>query len=655
MSSVQESVPALRERVRELEHRAEILEFPGVSRAELEGLRRELASRVGPHPPPDCPSVRGRPGPAGRSGAHGRPWERPGVVRGQVELERFLAPHGAEVSTVGAARLAGVDLALHYEQGVLRSALLREDGRSGLEVLGAVRALASVPLRLRPPGSTTESRVTKPSLHGLGPSTTTPTPPFPERLEVRGRVAIRNQDFALEDRARIDASDAPFVTPEGMIDASLRDPDARVGAARGLRFFAESVLGAPALETRWQTLGALKSWGFGVHPLVWRCRGLREVLDFVDALQRVVGSAEYTVVGGTLTLNAERAEGPRAVELGFPPLGRQAQVSRVYFAVGRSGSLLPVATLESLESEAPLPERAPVPAVEGGLLALADGLRVRVRAGPVAPVLTPAQVAVLAEGPSSCPRCQQEVAQRPGEVAGRCVNVSCPGRSRALLAHLLGPRGLGLERGVELVEGLVTRFGALDLPALLGLGAEAFDAVRAGTSTAFRERVEALSAGMPLWQALHLAGIPGVGERAARVAAQRLHSVRRVPAGGPDPDLLADIAPAAGVSLARWWAESGEVYFGALHRAGVEILDARQTFPAPFSGLEVVVEGSFARGLAQVLDRVERLGGRPRSRINRTTDLALVGDDADRCRNAAAVYGVPVVDRVVAERLLSLV
>lgn len=658
------SLEELRSHLRDLEHRAEVLEYPSVTDAEWEALitaliARELDSGA---PPLDSPALRRLHTVQTQlePTSHSAPWPAHDAVHSVAELRNHHRGHAradGDVVYVASATVPGVDVALRYEEGVLTRAVSRGDGLSGADVTANIRTLPTIPLRLRPAGSTTESRATKPSQQGLGPSTLTPTPAFPSAFEVKVRVSLRTTDLVALDRRRVDAGEPPFVLATGAVQDSLQSLDPRVPASRRLRAFAVDT-DAGNLESQWQLLGALKSWGFAIVPLTWRCKGLQEVLDFVNSLQQVAPTFDYPLEGGTLTVNRPSPSGnggaPRTIKLVFPPGGRGGVVLKTYQAVGRTGAVLPVVQLgRSADPSLPLPERAPVPAVENGLLVLQEGTSVRVRPGGVAPIVTTTN----GQGRSPpadrvCASCGEPPAPRgPDRLFRACSASHCPGRARALLVHLVGPRGLKIgSLGVKTIDRLLTEHGPLDLPGLLSLDPEVIERWAPGQGSNFA-REQARHRTLPLWKVLHLAGIPYLGEHGARAIAQQAFSAGRLVELGAEVRRLRQADPEALDALADWLGGPGPIFLEAVRRARVEILDARATFPAPFLDRTVVVDGRFDTGAVQVADEVERRGGRLQSRVGRTTDLVILGDHADRTRNMAAMYGVPVLDEAAYQRL----
>src|SRR5262249_51528802 len=143
--------------------------------------------------------------------------------------------------------------------------MTRGDGRRGEDITDNACTIGSVPLRLRPAGSRAESRITKLTREALGPSTISPVPNAPDELRVRGIVSMRISDITALDRRRVDSGEAPYILPKSAVMCSLRRLDPKITASRRLVFFATNCDRSPVgIDTEWQLLGALKSWGFSV-------------------------------------------------------------------------------------------------------------------------------------------------------------------------------------------------------------------------------------------------------------------------------------------------------------------------------------------------------------------------------------------------------
>ena len=664
-SLAEDRLAALKQQIYDLEHQIYVLEFPPRDRGELRQLRRALAALEAETggPTADSPTLRKGRGPrdAFGTGTHDAPWFDPPAVQSVAELKAFhgrMATDSPDSTFVATATMPGVDVAVTYVDGQLEQAIVRGDGRQGDDITDNIRTLPSVPIRLRSPGTQTDSRVTKPTGQGFGPSTATPVPAYPSRLQVRLTVALRNVDLTALDRRRVDAGDPPYVLPRGAAMSCLRRLDSRITAVRRLRAFATGcATPPPGIDSQWQLLGALKSWGFAVQAITWRCRGLQEVLDFVAALQQQAPTYDYPLEGGRLIANRIGAGTPNLeARLSFPPPGRPAVVNRVYHAVGRGGAILPVALVAPApEHKLPVPERAPVPAIGQAVSPLSTGTEIRVRPGPVAPIITLAdEGAPLTAAPlTACPACRGPLESPRDEPFVRCVSLACIGRARARLLHLVGPRGLRLApMNVKAVDRLIAELGPLDVPSFFALDEEAIQRFAPGHSATILEALGDARR-MPLWRFLYLSAIAYVCEHEARALVRHVQTVDRLRLlTSSDLDRIDGLSPQAARSLAAWLESEGRVALSRATEVGLTLLGDDEAFSAPFLGKTVVVAGELEWGAAQVADEIERRGGIIQADVGRDTDLVVVGTSAQKTFDTAVMYGVPVIEEAAVNDVL---
>ena len=173
-------------------------------------------------------------------------WE--GRLRRALQLEPDLP-----LTYVAELKIDGLSISLIYEDGALRQALTRGDGRIGEDVTSNIRALDTLPRSLQS---------------------------APGRIEVRGEIFFPLPEFRrLNDRRRETGED-PFANPRNAAAGSIRLLDPAQTAERRLGAFLYQIAGAREanLRSHWETLERLRGWGFPVNPHARLCRGLDEAL-----------------------------------------------------------------------------------------------------------------------------------------------------------------------------------------------------------------------------------------------------------------------------------------------------------------------------------------------------------------------------------------
>ncbi|MDN3517651.1 NAD-dependent DNA ligase LigA [Aquisalimonas lutea] len=523
-------IAALREQIEEHNHRYYVLDEPVLSDADYDALLRELQELEAAHPElvtPDSPTQRVGAPPSEGFGevVHGRPMLSLDNAFSAEELREFdrrvrERAGLADVRYVGEPKLDGLSLSLRYEQGVLVQAGTRGDGRVGEDITGNVRTVRSVPLRLR-------------------------AGPVPERLEVRGEVVIRRQDFERLNAARLQEGERPFANPRNAAAGSLRQLDPQVAARRPLTLFVFGVgeCSMPLGDSHWQVLEQLGAWGFRINREVRRLDGLDACLAYYDELLARRDSLDYEIDGVVFKVDDLRlrerlgftARAPRwAVASKLPAREATTRVRRILPSVGRTGAITPVAELEPVEVGGVTVSRATLHNLdELRRKDVREGDTVMVRrAGDVIPEIVSVNREARPAGaepwqmPERCPVCSAEVIRPEGEVDYRCVgSLQCPAQLRESVRHFASRRALDIEGlGEKVAEQLVDTGLVRELADVFRLTKEQLLALEGFAEVSANNLLAGIDARrhVPLDRLLYAIGIPGVGDDTARLLAAQV-------------------------------------------------------------------------------------------------------------------------------------
>jgi DNA ligase (NAD+) len=260
--------------------------------------------------------------------------------------------------------------------------------------------------------------------------------------------------------------------------------------------------------------------------------------------------------------------------------------------------------------------------------------------------------------PEKCPVCGADVVRAEGEVAYRCIGLSCPAQLKQAI-RFFGARGAmdveGL--GEKLVDQLVERGLVRDLAGLYRLGEDALvDLERMGAKSA-RNLLAQLerSKQTTLPRFLVALGIRQVGEATAKALAEHFGSLARImDAGEEELQEVRDVGPEVARSIHRFFAErQNRRVIQRLLDAGVR--PAQVSRPkGPLAGQKLVLTGGLAsmtRPEAQ--RRIEGLGGRVVSSVSKETDLVVAGADAGSKLAKAKKLGLRILDEEEFLRLLA--
>jgi len=442
---------------------------PTVSDAEYDALMRELDALELEHPElADESSPTQRPGAKPAAGFRPAPHLRPMLslanVFDRVSLEEFAArvkkalPND-EVRYAVEPKLDGLALSLLYEDGLLVRAATRGDGSTGEDVTSNARTVRNIPPRL----------IAKKE-H-----------PVPARIEVRGEIVIRKQDFARLNSERDELGENVFANPRNAAAGSLRQLDSTVTASRPLVFIAHShgAIEPRDFDSHSAYLAAATGWGFTASAQATTLATIDDVEDYHARLETGREGLEMDIDGVVVKVDSrvqqeilgEVARSPRwAVAFKFKPRQAVTRVNDIFASVGRLGSLTPIAILEPVAVGGVTVSRASLhnmDEIERKDVRIGDLVTIE-RAGDVIPYV----VGPLVEErggterkfvmPSVCPVCGSPVVRIEGEAAYRCTDRQCPAQFKEAVRHFAGKGamdidGLGDKIIAQLVEQRVVR------------------------------------------------------------------------------------------------------------------------------------------------------------------------------------------------------
>ena len=677
IARLEERASALRELLHHHAHRYYVLDAPELPDAEYDKLFRELQQIEEQHPAlrtPDSPTQR----------VGGKPLEGFAKVRHKVAMlsirtETDIEASGARnfdsrvrremgakdgdaaVEYVAELKFDGLAINLRYEDGVLVQAATRGDGEVGEEVTGNIRTVGQVPLRLPPDA--------------------------PPVLEVRGEVFMRREDFERlnetqrEKIAKGAKNEKTFVNPRNAAAGAVRQLDPGIARQRPLSFFAYGFGEvAPPLDvaTHYESLLALKSWGFPVSDRTQVCTGPEELVDYHQAVGKERDSLPFDIDGVVYKVNSlalQRQLGfvsrePRwAVAHKYPAQEQVTRVEAIDVYVGRTGKLTPVARLEPVFVGGVTVTNATLHNEDEARrkdVRVGDTVIVR-RAGDVIPEV----VAVVPEKrqrdsrlftmPRRCPVCGSEAMREEGEADYRCTGgLFCGAQRKQAILHFAQRRAMDIEGlGEKLVDQMVDANVIHALPDLYRLGfvglveLERMGEKSAQNLLANLEKSKATT----LPRFLYGLGIRHVGEATAKDLARYFGKLDAIMDAQPEQLLeVPDVGPVV--------AESIHTFFQQAHnREVVEQLracgvgwDEHEPAPRkalPLAGKTVVLTGtlpSLSRDDAR--DMLEAAGAKVAGSVSKKTGYVIAGAEAGSKLDKARELGIPVLDEDGLRKLL---
>ncbi|AVM02275.1 DNA ligase (NAD(+)) LigA [Gordonia iterans] len=579
-------------------------------------------------------------------------------------ISRTVTETGADTEFLCELKIDGVALSLVYEDGTLVRGVTRGDGRTGEDVTLNARTIAGVP-------------------HTLTPSDEYPVP---ARLEVRGEVYFRLDDFERLNASLVEEGKAPFANPRNSAAGSLRQKNPQITAQRNLHMICHGV----GLIEGWRPSSlhevylALGAWGLPVSTHTRKVTGADEIVETVAYWGEHRHSVEHEIDGLVVKVDdaarqrrlGATSRAPRwAIAYKYPPEEVTTTLLDIKVGVGRTGRVTPWAEMEPVKVAGSTVARATLhnaSEVKRKGVLIGDTITIR-KAGDVIPeVLGP--VVDLRDGterefvmPTQCPECGADLRpEKESDVDIRCPNARhCPAQLRERLFHLAG-RGafdidaLGYEGASALLSNRVIDDEG-DLFALTAddLTATSFYTNSTGELSANGQRLLQhleTAKDVPLWRVLVALSIRHVGPTAARALATAFGSLEAVEAASAE-----DLAQVEGVgetlaaSVRDWFDVDWHREIVAKWRAaGVSMADnVDESIVRTLEGKTIVVTGSlndFTRD--GVKEAIIARGGKASGSVSKKTDYVVVGDSPGSKAAKAEQLGVPILDEDAFKTLL---
>jgi DNA ligase (NAD+) len=336
-----ERLAKLREAIEKYRYEQHVLDKASISAEALDSLKHELVQIETEYPDlvtPDSPSQRvaGKPLPEFTKVVHKVPqWSFNDAFSAEemrefdARVKRFLAQEGIKENPTYTAehKIDGLKIVLEYENGFLKNAATRGDGKIGEDVTENVKTIESVPLKLKKPVD----------------------------IIVEGEVWMAKSQLKALNDARKKRGEEPFANPRNLAAGSIRQLDPKVAAERKLQTFIYDVaLYEDTPDRQSKELDFLKELGFKVNAYYKHCKNIEEVIAYWEEWKEKMPKEDYLADGIVVKVDERQfqealgytGKAPRwGIAFKFPAEQVTTVLEDIVFQVGRTGVVTPVAHL----------------------------------------------------------------------------------------------------------------------------------------------------------------------------------------------------------------------------------------------------------------------------------------------------------------------
>ena len=526
----------------------------------------------------------------------------------------------------------GLTVCLTYEDGAFVRATTRGNGAEGEDVTEQALTVKTFPLKISYRGT----------------------------LEVRGEAIMRLS--ALEEYNR-EHPEEQLKNARNAAAGAIRNLDPKVTASRKLEilFYDINYMSEHPVLSQAEGMEFLRREGFKTYPYFKICKDADEVQSAIDEIEIERKRIDVLTDGAVVKVNAQGVREemgytdkfPRwAIAYKFEAEEAEAVVEEVFWQVGRTGKLTPLARITPVELAGATVRRATLN--NFGDLTRKDvkiGSRVLVRrSNEVIPEILGAvahtEGSVPVEKPAVCPYCGSAVKEVGANLF--CTNEECKPRVVQKLTHFCSKNAMDVEGMSEATLTLLyeTR-GVRRYSDLYRLSKEDLEGLEGFKSKKISNLLGAIagSKNVPLDRFLYAIGIGGIGRVAARDLSA-FGSVEAVAALTKEElvalENIGEIT--ANAILAYFAQEENRAELERLREEGVVPFVKERETEGAFAGESVVLTGSLkSMSRPEAQKRIEELGGTAQSSVTKATTLVVAGESAGSKLEKAQKAGIRII------------
>jgi len=262
--------------------------------------------------------------------------------------------------------------------------------------------------------------------------------------------------------------------------------------------------------------------------------------------------------------------------------------------------------------------------------------------------------------PKECPECGTRIHHVEGEVAYRCVNVSCPARRRESLLHFAARHAMNIDGlGDKLVDQLVEKGMVKDFADLYRLKLDDLAGLERMAEKSAQNLLDEIAASKKnsLDRLIFALGIRFVGVRTAQLLANHFGSMDKL-AEATEGELtdVTEVGPKVAEGILEFFSEPANLkLIERLRAAGLNMKGERAApKDSKFAGMTFVFTGTLAhRSREEAEALVASHGGKAGSSVSKMTNYVVVGADPGSKYDKAKSLGVKILEEAQFEKLLA--
>lgn len=563
--------------------------------------------------------------------------------------QRIRKAIGDNFEYVCELKFDGLSMSLTYENGLLVRAVTRGDGVQGDDVTANVRTIHTIPKKLKSGG-------------------------YPPEFEIRGEVFMHLKAFERLNNERIDAGELPYANPRNFASGTIKMQDSAEVAKRPLDCFLYFLYTErQVFKTHWDSLQAVKGWGFQVNDQSRLCGTIDDVFAFINHWDKARFDLSYDIDGIVIKINSYAqqqelgftAKSPRwAIAYKFKAEQVQTELLAVTYQVGRTGAVTPVANLKPVLLAGTTVKRATLhnaDEIEKRLMLHEHDWVFVEKGGEIIPKIISVNLdkrspdAKPVQYVTHCPVCGTQLIRKEGEAASYCPNdEGCRPQIVGKMQHFIGRRAMNIDGlGDETIETLYEhKFidHISDIYELKNHDADLKKMERFGEKS-INNMLDGIekSKEMPFEKVLFGLGIRYVGETVARKLAVHFKNIDRLASATFDELITAEeIGERIALSIIEYFSdEKHKAEIEKLKEQGLQFVTVEKEVKLAsekLSGQSFIISGTFEKSRDELKDIIEQNGGKILGSISAKLNFVVAGDNMGPAKlEKAQKLNIPII------------
>ena len=556
-----------------------------------------------------------------------------------IDFDRRVRQQIASPQYTVEYKIDGLSVSLEYEGGFFQRGGTRGDGQTGEDISRNLKTIKDIPKEIDYKGS----------------------------LIVRGEVFISKKDFLKINKEQEKNALAPFANPRNAASGSLRQLDPKITAKRHLSIFVFNMEEAnTGLGDHRSQLDYLEGLGFKVSPYREVFHSIDDVWQAIEEIGLIKDQLGFEIDGIVIKLNSindrdllgATAKTPRwATAYKFPPEQKVTTILDIEVQVGRTGAVTPTAILEPVFISGSTVARATLhnqDNIDAKDIRIGDKVVIQ-KAGEIIPEV----VRVVKEErtgeekvyhiPGFCPECGTKLVREEGEVAYKCLNISCPARIKRSLIHFVSKGAMDIDKlGISIVNKLYDKGLIHTVDDIYRLTKEDFLSMEGFKEKSSQNLINSIedSKNRDLYRLIFGLGIDFIGEKAAKVLEKNYDNIDQITrASHQDLVQLPDFGHRMAESIVDFFANENNIkLIENLKALGLNIKSKNIAGGDIFKGMRFVLTGTLPhlkREEAKVM--IENNGGEVSGSVSKKTSMVLAGEEAGSKLDKAKDLNIPII------------